>query len=195
MLDTELPDTPVTVVAQVLSAFLGMFRKCLDQVLFFRGHRHASLRLDIVQSNDGRLVELLTHLGIAVLMPFLIVDLGIALCNSDDVSKVNACHISFPKELNTAEIVPDFEAADFLELGESHTVKSCHLRGYLVAGLGCLRQLVGLGHDLSGFSDLLGLLSLLCLRLVDLCAVVLRVEDLDVDLGVFDDFCLLEGLA
>ena len=132
-------------------------------------------------------------------MSLLIIDLNITLCDCDDVGKVNACHISFPNDINAAELVPNLEVADFLELDESHAMQRCHIWSNLVACLGCLGQLVGFWHDLGGFCFLFDLIFLrgLGLRLfvVDCDGVVLWTKDLDEDLGIIGDLCLFEGLA
>ena len=100
------------------------------------------IRLDVVQCDSSRPVELLANFWIGLSVPLFIVNLNRSLHDRDDIGKINACHISFVVELNTTKLIPYFEVLNGLEISEGHSMKDMDLREHRVAFFRWLRQLI-----------------------------------------------------
>ena len=109
------------VIGQMLSAIL---LNLLLEKSFFDRCTLVCLRANVVERDDGRLIELLADGGLGGCVALIIVDLDLLALNRDDVCEVDVGQICLVDPLDGAVLVPNFKVLHILELLDSHCAES-----------------------------------------------------------------------
>ena len=105
VLDFELPNSSVGIIAQMLRTFWILSEGCFQRG-FLLGCGRIFLWEDLLYSDQSWLVQFLTNRRfVNSRVSCIVVHLYAAVLDCDDVFEVNACHISFVKKSNFAKLV------------------------------------------------------------------------------------------